>query len=196
MNGNFRLSTPKTTLDVMYGANNVKQMEYIELYSKHTLKDKVYDIRQNEQLRSKYWNHNLRTALEYNFNEKSNISVAYTGSFTPDQYNNSLTTGNYQTSNIDKYIDISMHNIALQYNSEVGLSVGGDYTHYLSNNNQSMYAHYQDGNQSSFSMIGGQRIDRYSIYADQKHKYPKGGIWGMGHLIDLQKTMIFKLIAM
>lgn len=74
VNGNLRLSTPKTTLDIMYGADNVKQMEYIDLYSKHTLNDRVYDIRQNEQLRSKYWNHNLRTALEYNFNEKT-ISV-------------------------------------------------------------------------------------------------------------------------
>lgn len=179
MNGNFRLSTPKTTLDVIYGANNVKQMEYIDLYSKHTLKDKVYDIRQNEQLRSKYWNHNLRTALEYNFNEKNNISVAYTGSFTPDQHNNSLTTGNFQTSNIDKYIDIRMHNIALQYNSGFGLTVGGDYTNYVSDNNQSLYANYQDGSQSRFSMIGGQRIDRYSIYADQKHKLPKG--WDLGY---------------
>lgn len=179
VNGNFRLSTPKTTLDVMYGANNVKQMEYIDLYSKHTLKDKVYDIRQNEQLRSKYWNHNLRTALEYNFNEKNNISVAYTGSFTPDQHNNSLTAGNFQTSNIDKYINIRMHNIALQYNSGFGLTVGGDYTNYVSDNNQSLYANYQDGSQSRFSMIGGQRIDRYSIYADQKHKLPKG--WDLGY---------------
>ncbi|MEG2340345.1 MAG: outer membrane beta-barrel family protein [Odoribacter sp.] len=179
MNGNFRLSTPKTTLDVMYGANNVKQMEYIDLYSKHTLKDRVYDIRQNEQLRSKYWNHNLRTALEYNFNEKNNISVAYTGSFTPDQHNNSLTTGNFQTSNIDKCIDIRMHNIALQYNSGFGLTVGGDYTNYISDNNQSLYANYQDGSQSRFSMIGGQKIDRYSIYADQKHNLSKG--WNLGY---------------
>lgn len=179
MNGNFRLSTPKTTLDVMYGANNVKQMEYIDLYSKHTLKDRVYDIRQNEQLRSKYWNHNLRTALEYNFNEKNNISVAYTGSFTPDQHNNSLTTGNFQTSNIDKCIDIRMHNIALQYNSGFGLTVGGDYTNYISDNNQSLYANYQDGSQSRFSMIGGQKIDRYSIYADKKHNLSKG--WNLGY---------------
>lgn len=95
-------------------------MEYIDLYSKHTVKDKVYDIRQNEQLRGKYWNHNFRTALEYNFNVKNNISLAYTGSFTSNQHNNSLTTGNFQTSNIDKYIDIRMHNVALQYNSGFG----------------------------------------------------------------------------
>ena len=55
MNGNFRLSTPKMAFDVMYGVNNVKKMEYIDLDSKHTLKEELHSITQNEQLRSKYW---------------------------------------------------------------------------------------------------------------------------------------------
>lgn len=179
MNGNIRLSTPKMAFDVMYGANNVKNMEYIDLYSRHTLKGVRYDIDQNEQLRSKYWNHNLRGAFEYNFDDKNNINLSYTGSYTPDQYNNSRTTGNYQTSNVDKYIETRMHNAALQYHSGFGLDLGGDYTHYTSDNNQNLLADYQDGNRSSFSMIGGQKIDRYSIYADQKHQLSKG--WNLGY---------------
>lgn len=179
VNGNIRLSTPKMAFDVMYGVNDVKNMEYIDLDSRHTLKDKLYHITQNEQLRSKYWNHNLRTAFEYNFNDKSNINIAYTGSYTPNQYNNSRTTGNYQTSNVDKYMDTQMHNITLQYHSKFGLDIGGDYTHYTSNNNQKLHANYQDESQSSFSMIGGQRIDRYSIYADQKQSLPKD--WSLGY---------------
>ena len=61
-----------------------------------------------------------------------------------------------------------MRNITLQYHSGFGLDIGGDYTYYTSNNAQRLYADYQDGSQSSFSMVGGQKIDRYSIYADQK----------------------------
>lgn len=195
MNGNFRFSTPGITLDIMYGANDIRNMEYIDLYSRHTLKDTVYNIRQNEQLRSKYWNHNLRTALEYNVNDKNNISVAYTGSYTPRQYNNSLTTGNYQTGNIDKYIDIRMHNIALQYNSGFGLTAGGDYTHYISDNSQSLYAGYQDGSYSVFSMIGGQKIDRYSVYADQKHKCTEGWELGYGGSYRLVKDHDFQTFS-
>ena len=41
-NGNFRLSTPKVTLDVMYGADNIKTLEYTNLLSRHILSDKVY----------------------------------------------------------------------------------------------------------------------------------------------------------
>ncbi|WP_455584391.1 TonB-dependent receptor domain-containing protein [Bacteroides sp.] len=179
VNGNFRLSTPKMTFDVMYGANDVKTMEYIDLYSKHTLENKVYDIRQNEQLRNKYWNHNLRTAFEYNFDDKSNVNIAYTGSYIPDQYNNSRTTGNYQTSNVDKFVDTRMHNVTLQYHSGFGLDIGGDYTHYTSDNNQSLYADYQDGSRNSFLMMGGQKIERYSIYADQEHRL--SGDWDLGY---------------
>ena len=179
MNGNFRLLTPKMAFDAMYGANNVKKMEYIDLDSKHTLKDELHHIIQNEQLRSKYWKHDLRVAFEYNFNDKNNINMAYTGSYTPDQYNNSRTSGNYQTCNVNKYVDKQMHNITLQYHSGFGLEIGGDYTHYTSNNNQRLYANYQNGSQSSFFMVGGQRIDRYSIYADQKQSLPKG--WNLGY---------------
>lgn len=80
-NGNFRLSTPKLTLDVMYGADNIQTMEYTELFSRHTLNDNVYEITQDEKLSSKSWMHNVRTALEYNINEKNHLNVAYTGSF-------------------------------------------------------------------------------------------------------------------
>ena len=179
MKGNFRLSTPKMAFDVMYGANDVKNMEYIDLDSRHTLKNERYDISQNEQLRSKYWNHNFRTAFEYNFNDNHTINVIYTGSYSPDQHNSSETTGNYQTSNVDKYLDTQMNNVTLQYHSGFGFEIGGDYPHYTSDNHQSLYADYQDGRQSSFSMVGGQRIDRYSIYADQKHSLSKG--WSLGY---------------
>ena len=179
MKGNFRLSTPKMAFDVMYGANDVKNMEYIDLDSRHALKNERYDISQNEQLRSKYWNHNFRTVFEYNFNDNHTINVIYTGSYSPDQHNSSETTGNYQTSNVDKYLDTQMNNVTLQYHSGFGFEIGGDYTHYTSDNHQSLYADYQDARQSSFSMVGGQRIDRYSIYADQKHSLSKG--WSLGY---------------
>lgn len=177
--GNFRLSTPKMAFDAMYGAADTRNMEYMDLYSRHTLQGPVHDIVQNEQLRSKYWNHNFRTAFEYDFNDKNNISIAYTGNIAPDQHNNSRTTGNYQTGNIDKQIDSRMHNLALQYHSGFGLEIGGDYTHYTSDNDQVFDTEFQDGGRSRFSTTGGQHIERYSVYADQKHQLPKQ--WSLGY---------------
>ena len=190
--GNFRLSSPKMAFDAMYGATNTKNMEYMDLYSRHTLQGQVHDIVQNEQLRSKYWNHNLRTAFEYNFNDKNNIGIAYTGSFVPDQHNNSRTTGNYQTGNTDKQVNTRMHNLTLQYRSGFGLEIGGDYTHYTSDNDQIFDTEFQDGGRSRFSMTGGQRIERYSVYADQKHQLPKKWSLGYGASYRLAKDRDFQ----
>lgn len=177
--GNFRFSTPKMAFDAMYGAADTKNMEYMDLYSRHTLQGRVYEIEQNEQLRSKFWNHNFRTSFEYNLNDKNSIAIAYTGNFSPDQFNNSRTRGNYQTGNIDKRIDTRMHNLALQYHSGFGLEIGGDYTHYTSDNNQLFDAEFQEGGRSRFTIRGGQRIERYSVYADQQHRLPKK--WSLGY---------------
>ena len=179
MNANFHRSTPKTSLDVLYSANNIHNMEYMNLYSRHSLAEQVYLIEQNEQLRSKYWKHGLHTSFAYNFSDKSHISISYTGDYIPNQHNNSLTIGNTQTGNVDKYVDSRMHNVALHYQSDFGLDVGGDYTYYCSDNNQRFHTLFQSGEQSSFDMVSGQKINRYSIYADQKHSLAKG--WNLGY---------------
>ena len=178
-NGNFRLSTPKVTLDVMYGADNAKIMEYTDLFSRHTLGDKVYEITQNEKLSTKSRMHNVRTALEYNINEKNHLNIAYTGSFTPDRNGRSIADGSFQQSTLDKFTENKMHNIAVQYSSGFGLELGGDYTRFTSDNNQTMLTQLTDNSENAYTLTGGQCIDRYSVYADQKHSLPNN--WGIGY---------------
>lgn len=178
-NGNFRMSTQKITLDIMYGADNIKTMEYTDLFSRHTLSDNVYEITQNEKLSSKSWMHNIRTALEYNINKKNHLNFAYTGSFTPNGHNRSIANGSFQQSYLDKYTNNMMNNITVQYRSGIGLDIGGDYTRYISNNNQTMFTRLSDKSENSYTLVGGQRINRYSIYADQKHNLTNN--WGIGY---------------
>lgn len=178
-NGNFRLSTPEVTLDVMYGADNIKTLEYTNLLSRHILSDKVYEITQNEKLSSKSWMHNVRTALEYNITEKNHLNVAYTGSFTPAEHNRSIADGSFQQSNLDKFTDKKMYNIAVQYSSGFGLEVGGDYTRYTSDNNQIMFTRLVDNTENTYTLTGGQRINRYSVFADQKHNLANN--WSIGY---------------
>ena len=178
-NGNFRMSTQKITLDIMYGADNIKTMEYTDLFSRHTLSDNVYEITQNEKLSSKSWMHNIRTALEYNINKKNHLNFAYTGSFTPNGHNRSIANGSFQQSYLDKYTNNMMNNITVQYRSGIGLDIGGDYTRYISNNNQTLFTRLSDKSENSYTLVGGQRINRYSIYADQKHNLTNN--WGIGY---------------
>lgn len=179
VNGNFRLSTPKVTLDIMYGADNIRTMEYTDLFSRHALNNNVYEITQNEKLSSKSWMHNVRTALEYNINEKNRLDVAYTGNFTPNGHSRSIADGSFQQSDLDKFTDNKMNNITVRYSSGIGLEVGGDYTRYTSDNNQAMFTQLSDKSENSYTLIGGQRIDRYSVYADQKHNLANN--WGIGY---------------
>lgn len=179
MNGNFRFSTPKTSFDLMCNVANTRNMEYMNLYSRHSLAEQVYPIKQNEQLRSKYRKHSLQASFVYGFSDKSNVSISYTGDYIPNQYNNSRTIGNIQTGNVDKYADSRMHNVTLQYQSGFGLYVGGDYTYYRSDNNQHLHTLFQSGEQNNFDMVSGQKINRYSIYADQKHPLAKD--WNLGY---------------
>ena len=185
-NGNFRFSTPKVTLDVMYGANNDKIIEYTELFSKHTLDDKVYEITQNEKLSTKSWKHNVRTALEYNINKENHLSIAYTGSFTPNRDGRSIADGSFQQSSLNKFTKDKMHNIAAQYTSGFGLELGGDYTRFTSDNNQTMLTQLADNSENSYTLTGGQRIDRYSVYADQKHSLANN--WGIGYGVSYRYT--------
>ena len=160
----------------MYGADNAKIMEYTDLFSRHTLGDKVYEITQNEKLSTKSWMHNVRTALEYNINEKNRLNIAYTGSFTPDRNGRSIADGSFQQSTLDKFTENKMHNIAVQYSSGFGLELGGDYTRFTSDNKQTMLTQLTDNSENAYTLTGGQRIDRYSVYADQKHSLPIIGV--------------------
>ncbi len=179
-NGNFRLSTQKMTLDVMYGADNIKTLEYTELFSKHTLKDKSHEISQTERLSSKYWTHDIRTAFEYHFNDKNHLNIAYTANFTPDIHNTSIAEGNFQQSNLNKFMNTQMNNISVQYTSSLGLDIGGDYTRYTSDNNQQMHnTLLADYSENRYSLTGGQRIDRYVVYADQKQRLSNN--WGINY---------------
>lgn len=178
IDANFRLAMSKITFDLMYGAENVKNLEYIDLYSEHSFDGRIYDIQQNERLSSKFWNHNLGALMTYNVDAKNRIDVAYTGNYIPRQYNESRTTGNYQTGVVDKYIDTRMHNVSLHYYSGFGLEVGGDYTHYFSDNNQNLIADFSDGRRRRFSIMGGQEIDRYSTYIDYSRIIEKK--WRLG----------------
>lgn len=177
--GNFRLSTPKMAFDFMYSAADIKSLTYVDMYSKHTLNDKVYDIRQNQQLRHKGWGHQLRGAWEYNFSENSNMNLAYTTSLNPNDNGKSRTTGNFQQSLIDKDTEDFMHNLSFQYKTGIGLDVAVDYTRFKANSRQSLSTVYEDDSERSFRLDGGQRIDKLSVSADQTHSL--SGDWNLGY---------------
>jgi len=183
---NFRFSTPKSSFDIIASADDAKNYAYIDMFSRHTLNGKVYDISQIQQLRNKGWDYFLYGAWNYNINKNSNFSVAYTTSISPSDNSTSHTVGNFQEGEVLKNGDERMHNITLAYKSNFGLVLGADYTYFNTSNNQRLNTKYSDNSTQSLSMNGAQRINKLSVYADQTHSFEKG--WNIGYGVSYAYT--------
>lgn len=179
LNANLRVGTSRTTFDFMYGINRKKSMQYSVIDSHHELNGALYDINQTERISSKYWEHDLRASLDYSINDKSSINVAYTAMISPDKDNLSRTTGNFQDSFNNKAASLGMHNISLNSTFGFGLSLGGDFTHYNSDDSQNLEIDYKNGTSGRIAARSSQTIDRYSVYADQSHYVGNG--WEIGY---------------
>lgn len=178
--GNLLLASPKVTLDVMYNVNRGKNIQTIDLYSRHTLKQQVYDIQQYQDIRSRNWKHNVRTALDWHISKDNSLNVAYTGTYVPSGKSSTQTQGNFQNSDVGRSGTNYMHNLSLAYTSGFGFQVGGDYTYYKLNNSQSLTADYTDRGKIFLETSAGQRIDRYNLYADQSIKLKENWRFGFG----------------
>lgn len=179
LGGNFRYESPKVALDLLYKAAMDKSFSKIDLDSRHTLDGQTYEIRDDEEMRSKGWAHQARLALEYRPDDRNQLELAYYGRFEPLNRSEALTTGNYQASRLVKRDDSRLHNVSTRYLSGFGLSLGGDYTCYNMANRQRMSVAYTDGRDVAFGLEGGQRVERYTFFADQKHRLPAG--WNLGY---------------
>lgn len=166
-------TTPKWNIDFLYNARYDQNRQTTDTYSRHTLEDKVYDIRQHNDIDRKGITHNVRTGAEYKFNDDSHISLAYTGAFNPGNKNHSRANGNITTADNLTKKDKQMHNLALDYLSESGMKAGVNYTSYHSESNQKFTNKDNENQTSEFQTTSGQTINHWKIYADQSHTLPQ-----------------------
>lgn len=174
LGGNFVISSPKWSADVMYTALRGKSKTCYDLLSRHTLDGRQYDISQEESITGEGWSHQLRAAVEYAPRERGRLSAAYTASFSPDGSGISRSQGNYVGSLSQKVSDKSLHNVALRYTSDFGLDIGADYTHYDDPERSTLTNDYADGSATAFDVVSGQRIDRLNVTVDEDHTFDSG----------------------
>lgn len=185
--GNFVFTSPKWSADATYSTGQNKSIQPIELFSRHTLNGKTYDITQHQKIVSEATKHNLRAAVDYGAEGKGRLSAAYTGSFTPRNPATTDATGTFVTSHNDRTGDDAMHNASLRYTSTFGLDLSADYTHYRTSTLMAMQNRYADNRVTAFDVTAGQTIDRLSINADQEHLLEKGWQLTYGAAFDWAK---------
>lgn len=166
-------NTPKWNIDFLYNARYGNSRQTTEVYSRHTLKDKVHEITQMSTLDGRSLTQNVRIGGEYKFNEKSNISLSYTGAFNPNIKNTARSAGSFAISDNIKKGDNRMHNLALDYLASNGTKAGANYTSYKSGDSQYFTNKDAENRLSKFQTTSGQRIDRWKVYLDQSHSLPK-----------------------
>lgn len=166
-------NTPKWNIDFLYNACYRNSRQTTEVYSRHTLKDKVHEITQMSTLDGRSLAHNVRIGGEYKFNEESNISLSYTGAFNPNIKNTARSAGSFAISDNIKKGDNRMHNLALDYLASNGTKAGANYTSYKSGDDQYFTNKDAENRLSKFQTTSGQRIDRWKVYLDRSHSLPK-----------------------
>lgn len=166
---NIAYSTPKLSFDALYRIGNGRSMRKLDMTSQHTVGSDTYDIRQEQILSSDNLTHNLRTGISWKTTEKSHLDLAYTASFTPSGNGDISATGNFVDSYSHIHDDPTMHNLSLSAVTGFGTEIGADYTYYRTTSRQTMSLSPADGAPSSFTTDAGQRIDRLSVYLDQRH---------------------------
>lgn len=176
----FRLATPKQAFDAMYSIKRAYTVQDVDMLSLHTLRDTLYDIRQRQRILGGAWMHSTRLSYEYNFNDRNNISIAYNGQYETGGEAKIHSEGNFQISdNTKDVLRDNMHNVSLQAQTGIGLSVGADYTFYENRTTQRMTVDYLNGTVLSMLQDAGQDIHSFHLYADQSHSLGKG--WKLGY---------------
>ena len=161
--------TPKWNIDFLYNARYEQNRQATDTYSRHTLKDKIYEILQHNHMDRDGMTHNVRVGTAYHFNDDSHINLSYTGAFSPGNSNHSRSNGNFTTADNLTLKDKQMHNLALDYTSGFGMNAGMNYTSYQSESNQQFTNKDNENQTSEFQTTSGQTIDRWKIYVDQSH---------------------------
>lgn len=178
---NLRMATPKIAFDLMYKVGQYTEAQKMRLSSLHQFDGRLYDIRQEQISVNEGRRHNYRAALEYNWGEGDNLSLAYTGTLAEDVERRSLSDGNYQKSESVTASDYDfMNNVSLSMQLSAGFSAGVDYTLYKSRDASNMSVLYKEaGSLARTVYTSGQKIGSLTAYADRTRPLARG--WTLGY---------------
>lgn len=168
--GSLFYNNSKLSSDLLYSFGKHKSRSGLDVVSHHLLGNGIYDIEQHNKGRRKAQSHNIRVGLDYNINEKSNISLVYTSEIIPSFNAIEFSSGNYSNSVNEKSgtDPEQMHNIGINFTSGSGLSIGSDYT-YFQDHTQQNFSDYIGEEHTAFKSNSNQDINRIKVYIDKSH---------------------------
>ena len=180
-NGRLNLvyTSQKWNVDMLYKAGYNNTCQDADTYSLHSLDGEQYGINQITEIRYEALSHQLRFSAEYKPTTESSISLTYNGTFSPDGKETSISEGYFGNSFNDTDMEKTMHNLAIDYVSPFGMTVGVDYTYYNTESVQSFEGSQATNGVNEFTATSGQTINKWKAYIDQSHNLPND--WTLGY---------------
>lgn len=162
-------ATGRWTFDLNYGLSRAKTWNREETFSNHQLDGKRTMIEDDSRRTGRNLSNTVYASGSYRISDKSKLGMTYNGQFTTGARARAVTTGTPGSfsNDINYNAPIEFHNVALKYVSQIGLTVGGDYTRYSEDRTQHLRMAGEDVDR--VVATNRQSINRYHAYADQMH---------------------------
>lgn len=172
--GSFYYSSGKFSMNLMYDYVNDKSISRKDLWSSHTVSSNTTEIRNRLDTKDATQEHDVYVNLGYDFSDESDLSLTYSGSYTPRSTSDSPSMDNYFGNSYSRSKDDNyLHNLSLSYTSSFGLSTGFDYTKFRMQGLQMMDYAEQDTYSHAFDYHTSQDINQLKAYADMVHELGK-----------------------
>ena len=170
LGGTLMASTPKVDFDVMYKFADQRAISQTDMDGIHTVDDVKYNILSTTKEYEKNNKHSIYTNVGYKINDNNNLDFSYNGLIAPkttsELYSKNSMFSNALSINLGENY---LHNFALSYTSQKGVSVGVEYTNYVNSGTQNMQIFNGDSFQNTFSYFTKQNIDKVKAYVDMSH---------------------------
>ncbi|MBP1617940.1 MAG: hypothetical protein H6Q14_1767 [Bacteroidetes bacterium] len=156
--------------DFMYQVMQTEKYMGLGIDSHHLYDGELYEINQDNVTKNNNLSHNIRLGNELLLSSKDKISVVYTTQIQTKNRPTAFSKGSFSDSENRGYENtpIQLHNLAMNYTSGFGLSVGTDYTSYKKHSGQD-YEEKLTGKETAFTATSKQDINRLTLNADQSH---------------------------
>lgn len=181
LGGTVITSTPKWDFDLMYKYADLRNISRTETDGIHAIGNTLYEISSIAENFNKENRHSIYTNIGYKFNDSNSLSLSYNGLISPQKNSElySLNTMFSDANSINKGNN-NLHNLALAYTSQKGISAGVEYMNYTDAGTQDMEILNDGSFQQTFSYWRKQSIDKARAYFDMSHTLKNNWILNYG----------------
>ncbi len=162
------------TFDLNYSISKTKAWNSQDMLSNHTIGSTLNTIYESDRQQAQNLQNSLYFATAYKFGGNSNIRLVYNMQYISDAESKSLSSGTFGDFSTIYTGPHRLHNTNLIYTSPFGLKIGGEYTFYDENRDQTMISLPDQTDIIKASSL--QKINRTRFYIDQNHSIKDWGI--------------------